>query len=152
MGLKHKWIILVVGAVLLVSCGGKTSPDLSPLASPLASPLHNSATSPLPAQAEVPVFTIDEPLKQGQTTVTGTGPADVPIRIVDVTYMGEELGAGVVDQDDRFSVSVAALPAGHRVGIMLGDVPNRDRAQALQQSGRDIPMIGIILASAMVGE
>lgn len=152
MGLKHKWIILVMCLGLLVACRGKASPGLSPLASPLASPLYSPVSSPVPALAEVPVFSIQQPLNQGQTEITGTGPAGVPIRVVDVTHMGDELGAGVIDREGRFSIAVVPLPSGHRVGIMLGEVSDPGRRQALQRGGQDIPMIGIVLTSTIVEE
>lgn len=152
MRLRQKWVILVVCVGFLAACRGKPSPVLSPLVSPVTSPLASPVASPLPTPVEVAEFILQQPLKQGQETVSGTGPPRVPIRIVDITYMGDELGYGVIDQDGTFSIAVSPLASGHRVGIMLGDVSDPERRQALQRGGQDLPMVGIVLASAMVGE
>ena len=42
-------------------------------------------------------FTLEEPVRAGQTTVGGTGPADTPIKLISLSYAGEELAFGMTD-------------------------------------------------------
>lgn len=66
-------------------------------------------------------FQFDRPLRPGMTIVTGQGPAGVVISIVNVTLMGEVLGSGVIDNNNRFAIAVTPLPENIRAGIEVVD-------------------------------
>lgn len=102
---------------------------------------------------EGPAFAIDQPIKASQTTITGSGPANVPIRLVNVTRSAEEIGRTVIGADGKFSLAVSNLPAGERVGIMIGDLAGTgfDRINFLSGPGyEDIPQMGIFFAQASI--
>lgn len=149
--------LLILMAV--VSCA-KPSPQESPLSTPSyrtqqPSPSLQSFKSPVqtPTPRIGPHFELDRPLRANSTVVTGKGPAGVPIVIVDVTRMGRELGSGVIGPDGRFSIQVSPLPAGHRIGIMLGDVSGTDINPTdfiTSEEYVDIPLVGILFDTAMV--
>jgi hypothetical protein len=121
----HLRSVALAAALVLAACS-TPSPAPSATATPLVVPTSNGAYpvgSPPPTLRgdEVP-FRLDKPIVAGATAVTGSGPAGVPILLEDVTFMGALLGQGTVGQDGRFSFSVPALEAGHRLGVTLGDI------------------------------
>ncbi len=74
-----------------------------------------------------PVFTIAEPVAGGDTVITGTGPAGVPIILVDVSEVGLPLGETVINEDDTYIFNLETpLQSGHSIGIMLGDLTGTD--------------------------
>jgi hypothetical protein len=102
---------------------------------------------------EGPAFTIDTPLTASQSAVTGTGPAGVPIRLVNMTRNGEEIGQAVIGEDGKYSITVSGLPAGEQVGIVLGDLTGTsfEPTQFLRGPGyEDIPQLGLFFAQASV--
>jgi hypothetical protein len=71
---------------------------------------------------EVTPFNLDKPLLAGATQITGVGRPGVPIMLVDITFMGVVLGQGTIQDDGTFSIKVAALEKGHRIGIALANL------------------------------
>jgi hypothetical protein len=97
-------------------------------------------------------FTINEPIHVGDQLVSGTGPANIPIKVVNVSYLGEVLGTGQTGTDGSFSINLSApVELQHVIGIQLND-------QSLDSDFRnnpgpdysDFPMVGLILTSAIV--
>jgi hypothetical protein len=82
---------------------------------PSNSPTHDPSIIP---------FSINKPLQEGATQVTGTGPAGVPIRLQDITFMGDLVAETVIGDDGTFTFTVAPLEQKHRLGIALGDLTN----------------------------
>jgi hypothetical protein len=81
----------------------------------------SSPISPIsPLYAAVP-FQLDKPIPAGTTRVKGAGVPGVPITIVSISNMGQNLGMGTVDSDGTFEVEVPALEANLFVGLMVGD-------------------------------
>jgi len=147
-------VLTLVGMFFLPACARSAPPESPLVLSPLASPIR-PATAPTPTLPFGPRFTLDRPLLPNSTVVTGQGPAGVPIRIVNVTRAGRELGAGTIGPDGRFSIEVSPLPPGERIGIMLGDVtgtPFRKEDFLRGEGYVDIPMVGILFDTAMVEE
>jgi len=101
-----------------------------------------------------PKFTIDEPIIGTNRNVTGTGPAEVPIRLIDVTTMGTELATTTIDEDGIFEfVLTEDLPVGHVIGLQIGDLTNTEfNYDEFMYSSEyyDKPMIGIIFTIAVV--
>jgi hypothetical protein len=101
-----------------------------------------------------PSFTMDEPVDPNSNTVTGTGPAGVPLKLVDVTTMGEELALTTIDENGYFSFNLGQpLTSGHAVGLMIGDLSdtnfNYDEF-AYSDEYIDKPMIGTFFYIAVV--
>lgn len=120
---------LMIVLIALTGCvSKKPTPQVSPLNSPLAvdSVPTPDADPPVPVSRNAVKFQIDRPVKAGATIVTGSGPAGVPISIVSVTTMGDELGIGVIGPDSRFSIAVAPLADNVRIGVGLGDLSGTD--------------------------
>ena len=69
-----------------------------------------------------PPFQLTKPILEGDTEISGIGPAGVPILILDITFMGEILGEGILNSDGTFSIEVDALEKGHHIGIALGNL------------------------------
>lgn len=115
-------LAFIVTATMLFSCAPDIPDEPTTWVSPL-SPI--SSSSPIETEIEStnePDFSLDEPLLEGDTQVSGTGPYDLPITIVDVTLMGEVLGRGTVGSEGHFEIEVEPpLIANHRIGIMIDE-------------------------------
>jgi len=157
-------ITLIVALLLLVGCSSATlESPLSPLPTPTTEALTTSSEStsqPPAVLVEGLPFSLDEPLKAGDSEVSGTGPIGVPIVISDLTYVGEVLGRGTVDSDGRFDIQVAPpLVLNHRIGILLDGESTEfeftqevlDQLEAFK--GEEtilLPRIGIVYGAASV--
>ncbi len=125
---ERNLLVLILYALALTACrpAALPSPTL-PLPSP--TPLDEAYPGPTlpvitpsaPATSAVR-FQIDRPVRTGATVVKGSGPAGIPIAIINVTDMGAELGAGVIDPNNRFAIAVSPLPVNVRIGLTLGDL------------------------------
>lgn len=117
-------------------------------------PMESAYPNLDPGREYGPSFTIDEPVDPNSTTVTGTGPAGVPIKLVDITTMGEELALTTVDENGNFSFSLdKPLTSGHAVGLMIGDLSDTDfNYDEFTYSDEyiDKPMIGTLFYIAVV--
>jgi hypothetical protein len=119
------------------------------------SPIQSTPSKSLPQNAAP--FTIDKPVLEGTTEITGKGTPGVPVIIFDVTYMGEVLGQGTIQPDGTFKILVPTLEKGHRIGLGVADLTgtkwkvedfqnpafNGDEAQL-------VPMVGFFFDTAMV--
>ena len=141
--------------LLFISACTQPAPLASPLLlSPLTSPIQPTI-APTPTLPFGPPFTIDRPLLPNSTVVTGQGPPGVPIKVVNVTRAGRELGAGVIGPDGHFAIEVSPLPPGERIGIMLGDVegtPFKEEDFLRGEGYVDIPLVGILFDTVLVEE
>jgi hypothetical protein len=115
--------LLVVAIVALTGCG-----PASPAGGPLQADPPPLAADPQPPTATVPggpaltPFALARPVREGDTVVRGSGPAGVPVVLVDVTFMGQRLAQTVIGPDGTFQVTLNALEKNHRLGIMLGEL------------------------------
>ena len=116
--------------------------------------------TPTVATSSIPIvpFILNRPLEPGATTLTGTGPADVPILAVNVTLMGEVLGQTIIDSDGNFSIDVPELEESAWIGIALNDLDGTEltfddfRADGFRGEGAfNIPQVGFVYDSATVG-
>ena len=70
-----------------------------------------------------PIFDIDKPITVGSTIVTGTGPADVPLRLINLSQVDLIIGETTIDIQGRFFIELdEPLISGHSIGIQLGDI------------------------------
>ncbi|MBN1872770.1 MAG: hypothetical protein JXA33_00955 [Anaerolineae bacterium] len=153
-------IFLVALTGLFLGCT-KPGPEDSPIptASLLATPVSPIQTLSL-AAAE-PKFRINEPLTAGTTQVSGQGPANTPIVIVDVTMSALPLGSAIITTDGTFVIDlVEPLILNHRIGIaagMVGGTPEPSTEAYIESlkpyrgdGFMNVPYIGVIFASALV--
>lgn len=104
-------------------------------------------------------FSLKKPIFEGTTQIVGVGTPGIPIIIYDVTFMGEILGQGLINQDGTFNISVSPLEAGHRIGIGLGvlsgskwQVTDFQNPAFNGDEARQVPMVGFFFDTAMVQE
>jgi hypothetical protein len=163
-----RWLLwITIGLTFLVGCA-EAQPTLSPIETSMPSPLAtpSQATSPVstpvleePAIAG-PKFAFDA-LTAGATTITGQGPAGIPIIIVDVSLTGEVRGDGFIDSEGNFDIALSMpLITGHRMGIMAGTTTamTPEEIQHYVQQLRhwmgdhamNLPHVGLLFETAMV--
>jgi hypothetical protein len=156
--------VILITIISITACGGKTpagpttGTEGSPVSINEAYPAANNAGYPAPVTAtegkQGPVFTINKPVKVSATEVTGTGPAKVPIVLVSVTNLGEQISSTVISNDGTFVFKLTApLTVDTTVGIMLGDLSGTSfNAMDFTVSATyyDRPMIGILFDIAQV--
>ncbi len=94
-----------------------TQLDNSNSAYPGPQPTINKGTEVKP----VP-FLFTRPIQVGATQVSGTGPADIPISLVDITLNGEVLGTTTIKSDGTFSFETKPLEADHWIGVALSNL------------------------------
>lgn len=149
---------LLIGLIFISACCGEKTPAVSE--SPLASPL-STTQSPLPAPSmNVVPFQLDKPIAAGATRVTGSGPAGVPIALLDITFGGPLLAMGTIGQDGRFELELGEpLEARHRIGITLGNLTGTGwQLEDFSDKGfhgdeaRTVPQIGFFFDTCMVRE
>ena len=103
-----------------------------------------------------PPFFIDEPVLAGVIELGGRGTAGVPIRVVDVTTLGTELGSGVINGDGTYVIQLGVpLEAGHSIGLQIGDLsgtPFKYEDFIYSETYYDRPHVGVLLAMASVVE
>lgn len=146
------FLLTVVVLVALSACR-KSEPGDSPV-SPLAEQSSFPSPLPSPEKKQGPVFTISQPVLAGSREVTGSGPAGVPIFLVDVTEVGRQLAATTIDKDGKFLFElVEDLVAGHSVGLMIGDLEGTSfnyEDFLYGDTYYDRPLIGVLLDMAPV--
>jgi hypothetical protein len=142
-------LLLVAGwlSLALTSC---SQPE--PTTSPLTSPISMPPTPPREVPINGPAFTLDS-IRGGADRVSGTGPAGLPIRIIDISQVGAQIGSGVIEETGHFEILVAPpVVGGNRIGIQVGDLSGTSFRGEDFLSGpgyRDIPMVGIVLTSTL---
>jgi len=131
MGFKSAALIFVAAWLTIAcsSCARGPEPTVSPLESPLStSPVTQDSplASPQPSRGEQPAveaFRLHKPIPAGSTKVTGSGPPNVPVLLLDITATGRLLAAGVIGEDGGFELTTnEPLQSRHRIGITLGDL------------------------------
>jgi len=138
---------LLVVTLLLGACCVPPAQPQSP-----SSPL--SPVSPL--FAAVP-FQLQKPIIAGTTRVKGTGVPGAPITIVNISFMGRQLGMGTVDSDGTFEIKVPALEENLFVGLSVGD-PAKNQWQPEYFYGEEfhgdaamqVPQVGFFQDTATV--
>jgi hypothetical protein len=109
---------------------------------------------PAPDVAQGPEFTLNTPVRASDAQVTGTGPAGVPVKLVNVARSGELIGETTIGSDGVFTINVPSkLIAGDRIALMLGNTTgtNIDPNDFVSGPGyQDYPLVGIMFASTVV--
>ena len=163
---KHGYILLLVTLIFLVSCGGKEPAQDSTSHDPAAYPVQEGESSypinqpdteeesgyPISekesAYPQGPEFSFDTPVAAGDDFVTGIGPADVPIKLIDVSEVGLMLSETLIDNDGVFKFTLEEqLVSGHTIGIQLGDLENTEFSEGDFREGINLDdnrMVGIL--------
>lgn len=104
-------------------------------------------------------FQFNKPIHEGATEITGVGPAGVPILILDITFMGEILGEGLIDDNGTFTINVEPLEKAHRIGISLDNLEGTQWTQedfyGIEFNGEgamQVPMVGYFYDTIIVTE
>jgi hypothetical protein len=101
-----------------------------------------------------PNFEIDEPVSKNDNVVTGSGPANVPIILVDVSEMASILSKTVINNDGLFTFDLQIkLEPGHLIGIQLGDIKGTglNESDFLYNENYFVkPLIGILFDMVVV--
>ncbi len=149
MRLRRVFFTLSAVAVVLLGCQATSTPMTVTSPLPTLSVIQSPVATPVPTTVSGPVFEIDEPVYAGAVTVTGTGPADVPIKLVDVSEVGAELATTTIEKDGGFSFQLPVpLVEGHTVGLQIGDLSGTSFSYGEFSQGDtyyDRPLIGILL-------
>jgi hypothetical protein len=123
---KAYLLILLFTAVVACGPAGVTPTPATTSNTPIPSedgypppqPTIMPADSYPPADEETGIpFTLDKPIAVGAESVSGVGPPGLTVYIMNVTFMGEQMGTAVVDDNGRFSVPVEPIQAGIRIGL-----------------------------------
>ncbi len=179
-----RWFVtLILASLILAGCAGNTtSPTSVPQETAQTAPGETVVATTLPNEgypvpgeeypppplelfpypapteelAQGPAFTINTPVRAADTQVTGTGPAGVPIRLIDIARSAQVLGETVINADGTFSIDVGnELIAGNRIALVLGDTSgtNVNPADFVRgENYEDIPLIGITFFQTVVQE
>lgn len=116
--------------------------------------LQGDPAYPAPVLREGPKFTIKAPVRAADSQVSGTGPAGVPIRLVNITQSGAGISQTIIKEDGTFAFDVAGkLTSGERIALMLGDLQGTNLSQNDFTSGpgyQDFPMIGVLFDTTLI--
>jgi len=126
--------------------------DFTGSAATIAYPINTPTKDP----RNGPEFNISEPVLEGSTQVSGTGPANVPIILIDVTEMGDIIAETTIQSNGEFAFDFSTpLRKGHAVGLQIGDLSRTNFNYDDFTYGEnyiDKPLIGILLDMASVVE
>ena len=113
--------------LLLTACGASVVED--PTAAPTQPPNPDAYPAPgTPTPVVYPgpedlsgrvLIAIDRPVNAGDMRVSGVGPADMTVQLVNMTTVGGVLGETRIDNDGTFVIETDPLPAGVRIGIVV---------------------------------
>ena len=94
-------------------------------------------------------FTMEEPLKDGQQEISGTGVAGISIKVISLSNGGEQLGFGVLTEDGSYTIKLSRPGAGGELlGLQFADDSTAATLEGVP--GTDMPMMGLVLAQALV--
>lgn len=122
-----------------------------PVNSETGYPLVDNPSDEIP---QGPEFSILGPVQAGDLIVTGSGPAEVPLRLVSVSEVGRMIAETVIDEDGVFTFTLdEPLEAGLTIGLMLGDLSGTDLNESdflYSDTYYARPLIGILFDMVVV--
>jgi hypothetical protein len=109
--------IVPTTAVATINPAYPTPPQMNPSYPAPTQSVNNQPNNSYPAPPASPTprkgtnvmlvpFRINKPVLAGATTVTGTGPADIPVTLANLSLMGEILGETTVQPDCSFTIQL----------------------------------------------
>jgi hypothetical protein len=128
--------------------------DISPQNLGETYPVETVELVEVPGFERGPDFNIEEPVSSGENVVSGNGPAEVPIILVDVSTGGTILGQTTIKEDGNFLFDLdQPLESGHSIGLKLGDISNTDLNPddfIYNENYYDRPYVGILFDMIVV--
>lgn len=100
------------------------------------------------------LLAMDKPISTSDSEITGVGPAGLNVSIVNITFMGEFLGSGVIEEDGTFAIEVENLQSGIRIGL-AADVSSQGLSEddiKLGDGAISVPQIGNFFDSAILSD
>ncbi len=172
--MKTKLLIvgLTISVLLLTGCAAEEPESAAP--APISQPQADQEELPgYPAPAQIeetesgypiieatfdlpkgPEFHIDRPVSSTDFSVTGTGPANVPIILVNVSKVGDVLADTIINEQGTFVFQLdQALIAGHTIGIQLGNIEGTEFEEdqfVYSETYFDRPYVGILFDLVVV--
>lgn len=172
--MTRKWIVTLALIMMVLSACSQTKSDL-PQPEPEDASIVIDEVYPITEVGEIsfsypintiegeidpsergPDFFIDEPVRASDTVITGSGPANVPILLVNVSFVGELIASTVIDESGRFRFELEQpLQATHSIGLQLGDITGTNFLESqflYNENYYERPFIGIIFFMTTVVE
>jgi hypothetical protein len=161
--LLTRLLIFIAIGLFIIGCNSNDAIENGTPDSIVESPLSQSGdvSSPVPTPTAAPrlavsqSFSLDKPIKIGDTSVSGTGPVGVPILIYEVANTADLLGQLTVPEDGKFSIEFERpLQPSERVGVVL-DLENLAKTDFEYEDFRqvaelEVPVYGLVLADVEV--
>jgi hypothetical protein len=149
---------LITTVILLLAACSVPQPTINSPLPTLASPLVSPLDTPGIPRPAIPIR-LNKPILVGDNEVSGTGPAGLSIVISDITFMGDTLGAGAIQPDGTFTISVPTLEANHWIGVMVSDTSGTGwtmedlyRPEFFGDEATQVPQVGFFHDSTLVRE
>jgi hypothetical protein len=153
------FLCIIIFGTILSACGPLSNGDnITPPSDegyptpPKASDLPVEGYPITPDKPDGIPIGLNKPISVGDTSITGYGPVGLPVQIINITFMGEQLGAGVVGADGTFSIPVTPISNGIRIGLLA----NLDSIQLTSNDvlpgdeAINIPQVGYFIDSSVI--
>ncbi len=92
---------------------------------------------------------INKPITLDDTVVTGVGPPGLQVYILNITFMGEMMGAGTIEQDGTFTIHISELLVDTRIGL-TADITTIDENIQPGENAVSIPQVGYFYDSYVI--
>lgn len=143
-GMNYRLLLICATLIIVVpSCTSIKTPGVITQLAAAPSPVISDLEYPSPDDAypapniqhsearnnrpQLIPFRLDKPVMSDATQVSGTGPPGVPIVLADITYNGEVLGQGWIDNEGTYRINlIKPLQNGHRIGIALDELEDTE--------------------------
>lgn len=122
-------------------------------------PLPPTPTLNVGTPVKVVPFRINKPVQDGAEQVSGTGPADIPITLADITMYGDILGQTTIKSDGTFVFNLSTpITKGHLIGVALSDLKGTKWVAAnfndpgfKGDTPKNVPLVGYFFDTVEVG-
>jgi hypothetical protein len=148
----------IIAASIYPAPSGKLPGYLDPTNAPY--PIPPSPTINPGTPVKVVPFRINKPVPDGATEVSGSGPANIPITLADITMYGDVLGQTAIKPDGSFVFTLSKpIGKGHLIGVALSDLKNTKWVTAnfndpgfKGDAPRQVPLVGFFFDTVEVGQ
>jgi len=153
--------------LLLLALAGCGPAEVDTASPPQSNPLTTEGYPPPPtvqqdlgaaypaqtaASQQGTLLALDKPVQPGDTVISGVGPAGLTVFVLNITFMGEEVGSGIIGESGVFTISVTPLPAGVRLGLAadVASIGLTDEEVRPGDGEISIPSVGYFYDSVVV--
>ena len=172
MPVIRQFLIFVLIVFVMVGCGGDAPETEERVPGEGEAPtMVTPGTYPEPQQSETypgpqsesypapealsPEFTIDRPVTEANTQVTGTGPAGAQIELINLTRDNDFIGQTTINNDGTFVIDTdGKLIAKNEIALILANTADTDTTSEGLDDNPAYQQIaaGIVVATAIVQE